>query len=252
MYGIAPDAGVTPKTSLEEYTPEEIAKVKNYIVQGLESRYQPSKTTNDAKLSREQTARNQARIQANVEREYRYKVNKDANEKGTGTTWGEVRTFTKKGTDIDSNIRVDVGDKIMEVMSEGTKDKTGASQATKTIVLHKDGNISVSVEKVMFNDKGEAYSNGKVERKAYSTKKDIQTGSVERALVGLKTPDGKQIRNLSEAKAFIKSYSGYKAPKKQPTPKKKTYTATQEKAISVAMKNNPGYSREEIISALKL
>ena len=224
MYGIAPDAGVTPKTSLEEYTPEEIAKVKNYIVQGLESRYQPSKTTNDAKLSREQTARNQARIQANVEREYRYKVNKDANEKGTGTTWGEVRTLTKKYTDIDSNIRVDVGDKIMEVMSEGTKDKTGAAQATKTIVLHKDGNISVSVEKVMFNDKGEAYSNGKVERKVYSTKKDIQTGSVERALVGLKTPDGKQIRNLSEAKAFIKSYSGYKAPKKQPTPTPKQNT----------------------------
>ncbi len=249
MYGIAPDAGVTPKTSLEEYTPEEIAKVKNYIVSSLESRYQPSKTTNDAKLNREQTARNQARIQANADREYRYKVNKDANEEGTGTTWGEVKTVTKKGTDIDSNIRVDVGDKIIEVMSEGTKDKTGAAQATRAVVVHRDGTISVAIDKNVGSDP--LTMEPKIKQVTFSTKNN--QGSVERALVGLKTPDGKEIKNLSQAKAFVKRYSGFnEKPKAASTPKKKTYTATQEKAISVAMKNNPGYSREEIISALKL
>lgn len=32
----------------------------------------------------------------------------------------------------------------------------------------------------------------------------------------------------------------------------KAFSAVQEKAIQVAMKKNPGYSREEIIQALKL
>ncbi len=60
MYGIAADAGVTPKTDLADYTPEEINQVKKYIKEGLEAKYQPSITTNNAKLSREQTASNQA------------------------------------------------------------------------------------------------------------------------------------------------------------------------------------------------
>lgn len=60
MYGVAADAGVTPKTDLADYTPEEVLKVKKYIKEGLEAKYQPSVTTNNAKLSREQTAANQA------------------------------------------------------------------------------------------------------------------------------------------------------------------------------------------------
>lgn len=60
MYGVAADAGVTPKTDLADYTTEEIDKVRNYIKKGLEDKYKPSITTNNAKLSREQTAANQA------------------------------------------------------------------------------------------------------------------------------------------------------------------------------------------------
>jgi hypothetical protein len=60
MYGVAADAGVTPKINLADYTPDEIATVKKYIKTGLEDKYKPSITTNNAKLSREQTAKNQA------------------------------------------------------------------------------------------------------------------------------------------------------------------------------------------------
>jgi hypothetical protein len=60
MYGVAADAGVQPKFDLSEYTPDEVAKVKNYIVESLTEKYKDSVTDNDAKLSREQAARNQA------------------------------------------------------------------------------------------------------------------------------------------------------------------------------------------------
>jgi len=41
-------------------------------------------------------------------------------------------------------------------------------------------------------------------------------------------------------------------PKAKVVEKTKTYTATQEKAIAEALKKNPGYTRAEIISALKI
>ncbi len=83
MYGVAADAGVTPKTNLADYTPEEIAKVKDYIKKGLEDKYKPSITTNDAKLSREQTAANQARTQRNADRDYNRSITNDNKETQT-------------------------------------------------------------------------------------------------------------------------------------------------------------------------
>jgi len=54
----------------------------------------------------------------------------------------------------------------------------------------------------------------------------------------------------TEAREYLKSQSGLVDLRKGAASKK--YNATQEKAISVAIKNNPGYTREEIIKALNL
>jgi hypothetical protein len=56
--------------------------------------------------------------------------------------------------------------------------------------------------------------------------------------------------SATEAREYLKSQSGLVDLRKGAAPKK--YNATQEKAISVAIKNNPGYTREEIIKALNL
>lgn len=92
MYGVAADAGVTPKTDLVDYTPEEILKVKKYIKEGLEAKYQPSITTNNAKLSREQTASNQARTQRNADRTY----NKEKKGSQTVSSVQAVNSITGK------------------------------------------------------------------------------------------------------------------------------------------------------------
>jgi len=42
MYGIAPSAGVKPKTNLADYTKEEVEKVKKFIVDGFVEGYKPS------------------------------------------------------------------------------------------------------------------------------------------------------------------------------------------------------------------
>jgi hypothetical protein len=56
--------------------------------------------------------------------------------------------------------------------------------------------------------------------------------------------------SATEAREYLKSQSGLVDLRKTAAGKK--YNATQEKAISVAIKNNPGYTREEIIKALNL
>jgi hypothetical protein len=57
--------------------------------------------------------------------------------------------------------------------------------------------------------------------------------------------------STSQAKEYLKSQSGLVDLRKGATTTKK-YNATQEKAISLAIKNNPGYTRQEIIKALNL
>lgn len=180
---------------------------------------------------------------------------KEAREEGNGTTWGQVQTVKQGDSNRNTGIKVSIGDKVIQVVSEGKKDKTGASQATKAIAVHQDGNISVAIDKNVGTDP--MTFEPKIKQVTYNTKTNM--GGVERALIGLETNDGVKITNLKQAKAFIKSYAGVpekpKAAPKPAAPKKETakkYSSIEEKAIATAMKNNPGYSREEIISALKL
>lgn len=205
MYGIAPEAGITPKTNLEDYTPEEIQKVKEHVKQGLESKYKDSITTNDSKLNREQTAANQARLQSNSDREYNRQVAKDADEKSQDTSWGQVYTVKQGDANRNSGIKVNIGDKVIQVISEGKKDKTGASQVTRAVAIHKNGeSISVSIDKNVGTDP--MTFEPKIKQVTYNTKTNM--GGVERALIGLKTEDGETISDLNQAKSFIKKYAG--------------------------------------------
>jgi hypothetical protein len=101
MYGVAADAGVQPKFDLSEYTTDEVAKVKNYIVQSLTEKYKDSVTDNDAKLSREQAARNQAESIA-VSRGNlaiaQQKASREEEEKNTVTVGTTEYKFTDIGT----------------------------------------------------------------------------------------------------------------------------------------------------------
>jgi hypothetical protein len=94
MYGVAADAGVTPKTDLADYTPEEINQVKKYIKEGLEAKYQPSITTNNAKLSREQTASNQAANNAIAKANLKISQDKLNQETNTTTVTESVDPLT--------------------------------------------------------------------------------------------------------------------------------------------------------------
>lgn len=192
MYGVAADAGVTPKADLADYTPEEIATVKSYITKGLEDKYKPSVTTNDAKLNREQTARNQERTQRNSNRDYNYKVNNVEEE-------GKVRVSTKDGL---------LGEEttVSETMTRSEYEKKKAEEA----------------------------------KVAKSNKKEVSPSNNP-------FTDGinKAFKSGDKAKITEK-------PKEKVAPKAKSYSATQENAIKAALKKNPGYTRKEIIAALKL
>jgi hypothetical protein len=94
MYGVAADAGVTPKTDLADYTPEEINQVKKYIKEGLEAKYKPSITTNNAKLSREQTASNQAANNAIAKANLKISQQKADQETNTTTVTESVDPLT--------------------------------------------------------------------------------------------------------------------------------------------------------------
>jgi hypothetical protein len=120
MYGIAsevkmPDGSfIVPKVNLKDYSPEEIAAVKNHVKNGLELKYQDSITLNDAKLSREQTARNQARTQANSDRDFSL-AQKKFNEEQLKTRGTKLDTtdvvFTKIGLAAQKAFKADPDNK---------------------------------------------------------------------------------------------------------------------------------------------
>lgn len=172
---------------------------------------------------------------------------KEAKEDDTATTWGQVQTIKDGDRNRNTGIKVNLGDKVIQVVSPGKKDKTGASQATKAIAVHKDGSISVAIDKNVGTDP--MTFEPKIKTISYNTKTTEGKGNVERALIGLETNEGVKIKNLKQAKEFIKNYAGVSGQQKEPVTK---LSETQEKAINTAMKANPGYSREEIMSALNL
>ena len=175
MYGIAPDAGVTPKTNLSDYTPDEIKKVKDYIKSGLVEKFKPSKTTNDAKLARRLAERKEANDQKNSDRTY------NQQERKAGAEKKDIKVTVKNG-----------------ILGE-----------------------EVTITKNMTEEQLAEYNANK-SKQAVKTQEEVWANPIA---------------------------TGYsKAAKNSP----KKYSATQEKAIATALKNNPGYTRAEIIAALKL
>lgn len=61
-----------------------------------------------------------------------------------------------------------------------------------------------------------------------------------------------EYETVTTSTAVVKKSNPAAKTKEKVEAKTKTYTATQEKAIADALKKNPGYSRAEIISALKI
>lgn len=149
MYGVAADAGVTPKTDLADYTPEEINQVKKYIKEGLEAKYQPSITTNNAKLSREQTASNQAANNAIAKANLKIsqdKLNQETNattvtETTDPLTGRKIRTETyKKTTKGNSNKKTTPAKKEISRSELATKAKaSGYSTKEYEALLLKKG-----------------------------------------------------------------------------------------------------------------
>lgn len=163
---------------------------------------------------------------------------KEAKEDDTETTWGQVQTVKQGDSNRNTGIKVNVGDKVIQIVSPGKKDKTGASQATKAIAVHKDGNISVSIDKNVGTDP--MTFEPKIKTISYNTKTTEGKGNVERALIGLETNEGVKIKNLKQAKEFIKNYAGVEE-KKSSGPKKEYSNVTETSKGTIGVYNGKWY-----------
>ena len=169
-------------------------------------------------------------------------------------------------------VSVKTGDRIIPVSDKGVKNASGFKSALKEVVIHKDGNITYSFEENNPEDwilsaDGKAkiakdptykplttdYLPQKPRTGNYKTLgKNAKANEAEAGVLNVKNPEtGSNFKSLQEANEYFTRRSGAKQ-KTTKTESAKKYSSIEEKAISTAMSQNPGYSREEIISALKL
>lgn len=222
MYAISKLAGVQPKFDLSEYTPEEVQKVKNYVKQSLTEKYKDSVTDNDAKLSRLQQAENQRRLQANADREYNYKVNKDLkeDEKDGGNTTFTAHVYKKGGKLGNSEYIVPNGSKKLVISSKGYKDVSGATRILQEAVRTPDGKVIFGINERKVNmakltpeaekmknqpgfDKTDP-NNYQVSEKVNYYDLDKNSDKISLAVLNTQNPDtGKNFISLGEAKKWV-------------------------------------------------
>lgn len=169
-------------------------------------------------------------------------------------------------------VAVKAGDKIIPVSDKGIKNESGFKSALKEVVVHKDGNITYSFEENnpedwILSPEGKAKIAKDPEYKPKTTDylpqkprtgnykasgKNAKANEAESGILNVKNPEtDSNFKSLQEANEYFTRKSGVKQKAKTSSTSKK-YSSIEEKAINTAMKQNPGYSREEIISALKL
>lgn len=159
------------------------------------------------------------------------------------------------------------------VNSKGYKDVSGATRILQQVLVTPKGEVFYGVNQSKVNKaqltpdaqkrKNEPDFDYNDENNYVHTEKVVWSSSknhgdrVALAVLNTKNPEtGKKFKSVQEADRWAKSISSADNSAPKPAvPKKETakkYSSIEEKAIATAMKNNPGYSREEIISALKL
>lgn len=276
--------GYNPNDSSLYTNPEKLNEVKNYYKDILTSVAPESKSEkSDFKEANQNLQeRKFAETKKQNDIENARKAKKDAEDteekRKNDAKIGSPKTVQSEGY-TGQKVLVKTGDKIIPVSDKGIKNESGFKSALKEVVVHKDGNITYSFEENNPEDwvlsaEGKAkiakdpnykpattdYLAQKPRTGNYKTSgKNAKANEAESGILNVNNPEtGTKFKNLQEANEYFSRKSGVKpkslkSDKTEKTEKTtKKYSGIEEKAINTAMKQNPGYSREEIISALKL
>ena len=258
----------TKKFKKDITDPKDIALAKKYIVDKFEGSYNKELNVDEAYQGanyRRQLAQDEKNeIKTNVFDFNNYRTD-DFLEKGQDGKTISPYTVYRKGISFSKPIDIvnlggENSDLNMVKVFGVTKDKkTGGLIFTGKALKTKNAKFVVGGKTYNFKTTSDLAEKGNTEAQAALSSynvannygnftrrvpsEDEANAVLMQANLDVNSADAK----IEELNKGIKQFEGTRKENN-----KKTYSAVQEKAIQVAMKKNPGYSREEIIQALKL